>query len=178
MKKGVATTLIWIVAGVLAVGLLAQTLRNRSHNEQMYVTAGALLAQGERLYTDFAFVQTPYAPQVYALAYRLTGADNLLGKAKLINYGFLLLAAGALLSGLAPGNARRIVHGNGHGALFRQLLFAARGHRGQQLHDAAGLEPARLCPVALHGGWAAALGGDAGLRAAAGVGWRGPSSII
>jgi hypothetical protein len=58
----------------------------------MYVTAGYLLAQGERLYQDFAFVQTPYSPLVYALAFRLSNSHYLL-TAKLVNFAFFAAAA-------------------------------------------------------------------------------------
>ena len=88
----VSTLALLLLAGFLALGLFSQTVHNNSHNEQMYVTAGYLLAQGERLYEDFAFVQTPYSPLVYALAFRLTNGYYLL-TAKLVNFAFFAAAA-------------------------------------------------------------------------------------
>ncbi|MFN2199581.1 MAG: glycosyltransferase family 39 protein, partial [Caldilineaceae bacterium] len=79
-------------AGFLALGLFSQAVHNNSHNEQMYVAAGYLLNHSERLYQDFAFVQTPYTPLIYALAFRLSGGFYLL-TAKLVNFGFFAVAA-------------------------------------------------------------------------------------
>ena len=58
-SERLVTALTLLLAAFLGLGLFSQAVHNNSHNEQMYVTAGYLLAQGERLYTDFAFVQTP-----------------------------------------------------------------------------------------------------------------------
>jgi 4-amino-4-deoxy-L-arabinose transferase-like glycosyltransferase len=89
------TALALLLAAFLGLGLFSQAVHNNSHNEQMYVTAGYLLAQGERLYTDFAFVQTPYSPLIYAAFFRLTGGYYLF-TAKLVNFAFLAFAAGLL----------------------------------------------------------------------------------
>ena len=91
------TGVVWLVAGLLALGLLGMTLANRAHNEQMYVAAGYLLSQGQRLYTDFAFVQMPYMPWVYAAVYSVTGASYYLLKAKLVTWA-CLAGAGWLLT--------------------------------------------------------------------------------
>ncbi len=90
-RKG-GTIAVALVAVGLAVGLFGQTVYNYSHNEQMYVTAGYLVAQGKRLYQDFAFVQMPYVPLLYAPLFRLTGGYFLL-TAKLINYTWTGLTA-------------------------------------------------------------------------------------
>jgi uncharacterized membrane protein len=92
------TLLAGVVAFLLAGGLLSQTLYNRAHNEQMYVAAGYLLSQGERLYSDFAFVQMPYTPWTYALVNVISGGGDYLFKAKLVNYGWMILAAALLWS--------------------------------------------------------------------------------
>ena len=89
------TALILLLAAFLGLGLFSQTVHNNSHNEQMYVTAGYLLAQGERLYADFAFVQTPYLPLIYGVLFRLTGGYYLV-TAKLVNFAFMVFAAGLL----------------------------------------------------------------------------------
>lgn len=89
------TALMLLLAAFLGIGLFSQTVHNNSHNEQMYVTAGYLLAQGERLYADFAFVQTPYSPLIYSAFFRLTGGYYLF-TAKLVNFAFMALAAGLL----------------------------------------------------------------------------------
>ena len=83
-------------AALLAFGLFSMTVHNRAHNEQMYVAAAYLLTQGERLYEDFAFVQMPYSPLVYALVYSVSGGGYYLLKAKLVNFLWMALAAGLL----------------------------------------------------------------------------------
>ena len=99
--RRIGIVLVALVAAALAFGIFSMTVYNRAHNEQMYVAAGYLLAQGQRLYRDFAFVQMPYAPWSYALFYGITGGvagggDYLL-KAKLLNFAWMGLAAGLLL---------------------------------------------------------------------------------
>ena len=92
MKGRLAVVLIGLVVTFLAFGLFSLTVYNNSHNEQMYVTAGYLMAEGERLYEDFAFVQMPYSPLIYATTYRITGNGYYLLKAKLVNYAFVVIA--------------------------------------------------------------------------------------
>ncbi len=94
-SERLVTALTLLLAAFLGLGLFSQAVHNNSHNEQMYVTAGYLLAQGERLYTDFAFVQTPYSPLIYAAVFKLTGGYYLFS-AKLVNFAFLAFAAGLL----------------------------------------------------------------------------------
>lgn len=108
----------WLALLFLAVGLLSQTLYNRAHNEQMYVAAGYLLAQGQRLYQDFAFVQMPYTPWVYAGVNLLTGGGSYLLKAKLVNYAWMVLAAGLL------GARVRQIAGTGLAALLLVAFLA------------------------------------------------------
>ena len=98
MIRRIVIGLTWVVAGLLALGLLGMTLANRAHNEQMYVAAGYLLSRGQRLYTDFAFVQMPYMPWVYAAIYSVTGAGYYLLKAKLVTWACLMLAAWLLVA--------------------------------------------------------------------------------
>ena len=98
MTRRIVIGAVWTVAGLLALGLLGMTLANRAHNEQMYVAAGYLLSQGQRLYADFAFVQMPYMPWVYAAVYAVTGAGYYLLKAKLVTWVCLALAAWLLVA--------------------------------------------------------------------------------
>ena len=44
--SSIARLAMALLAGFLVVGLFSQTVHNNSHNEQMYVTAGYLLAHG------------------------------------------------------------------------------------------------------------------------------------
>ena len=135
-----------LLAGFLVVGLFSQTVHNNSHNEQMYVTAGYLLAHGQRLYQDFAFVQTPYSPLVYALAFRLTNGHYLM-TAKLVNFAFFATAAILLYAIARPRNPRPPLQLDRVGPLPRQLLPAALRHRSIQLHYSDCLYPGSILPL-------------------------------
>ena len=93
MTRRIATGVVGLVAGLLALGLLGMVLANRAHNEQMYIAAGYLLSRGQRLYADFAFVQMPYQPWVYAAVYGVTGGGPYLLKAKLVTWVCIAAAA-------------------------------------------------------------------------------------
>ncbi len=68
-----------------------------NHNENVYVAAGVLLNQGQRLYQDFTFPQTPYVPYLYAALFRLTGAHvPYLLAAHLLTCALTLLATAIL----------------------------------------------------------------------------------
>lgn len=96
--RRIAVLISALVAALLAFGIFSMTVHNRAHNEQMYVAAAYLLTQEKRLYTDFAFVQMPYSPLVYALVYSVTGGGYYLLKAKLINFLWMALGAGLLFA--------------------------------------------------------------------------------
>lgn len=55
-----------LVYGIFGLGLVLCV--PLSHDEHMYLTAARLWANGEALYRDFAFLQTPYLPQIWGLA--------------------------------------------------------------------------------------------------------------
>ncbi|HXF61980.1 MAG TPA: hypothetical protein VNK95_10195 [Caldilineaceae bacterium] len=107
-----------LAAAFLALGLFSQTVYNTAHNEQMYVAAGYLLAQGKRLYRDFAFVQMPYTPLVYAAVYSFSPGGYLL-KAKLVNLLWLAVASGLLVGRAARVTQDRLL------ALLLLVLFLA-----------------------------------------------------
>ena len=52
------------------VGAFAHSMLEFDHNEQMYITAGVLVAQHKQLYQDFAYLQTPYLPLIYGALLR------------------------------------------------------------------------------------------------------------
>lgn len=113
------TVLVALVAATLAVGLFAMTVFNRAHNEQMYVAAAYLLTQGQQLYSDFAFLQTPYSVLTYALVYMLTGGGYFLLKAKLINWLWMVIGAWLIF-----GRTRRITQDLLLALLILVLTFA------------------------------------------------------
>ena len=119
LGRRVAVAGVTLVAFVLALGLFSMTVFNRAHNEQMYVAAAYLLSKGQRLYSDFAFVQMPYSVLNYALVYVLTGGGFFLLKAKLINWLWMLLGAWLLF-----GRARRAAHDTLLALILLVLYFA------------------------------------------------------
>jgi len=68
-------------------------LNNVDHNEYMYVTAGVLLKNNNVIYKDFAFLQTPLLPIIYALIFKLIPSTNYLLIAKIISFLFLVFSA-------------------------------------------------------------------------------------
>ena len=81
-----------ILVGVAAAGAVGNTLSRYDHNEAMYVAAGALVAAGERLYRDFAYLQAPNLPLLYG-AIAATGAGgNLYFAAKLVSISATFLS--------------------------------------------------------------------------------------
>lgn len=68
-----------------------------SHNEDMYISAGVLSAEGMVLYKDFAYLQMPYLPLLYSFLYKLFGITSFYFLvAKFVSY-FFLIASGAIL---------------------------------------------------------------------------------
>lgn len=68
------------------------------HNEEMFVTAGVLAAQGHVPYRDFSYMQMPYLPFIFGELFRLFGMANPVLVARIFNW--LAWAAGAFLIGL------------------------------------------------------------------------------
>jgi len=88
---------IGVVAMAIAFALACgTTLAFFNHNEQMYVAAGWLAAEGKSLYRDFSYVQMPLLPLVYGLLFRLADGAHALLIAKLASLAATALAAGAL----------------------------------------------------------------------------------
>ncbi len=84
------------VAGLAWLLFINAMNKGPSRDEQMYCTAGVLLAQGQAIYKDFSYVsQLPYHPAVLSLAYQLTGTTHYLLVARLLSWaceaGILLL---------------------------------------------------------------------------------------
>lgn len=64
----------WIGVATILIGVLstvAVSMTQFSHNEEMYVAAGALVADGLIPYRDFSYLQTPYLAWVYGAMFRL-----------------------------------------------------------------------------------------------------------
>lgn len=86
--KHVAQTFVRLFAGpfalvtilVFAAALSANSMTKEiGRDEQMYCTAGALLAQGKSIYRDFSYPsQLPYHPLLLAALYRIAGTTHYL----------------------------------------------------------------------------------------------------
>ncbi len=84
-RTGVANSILLVMAVLLFVAVFSRIMTEElDHDEHMYISAGALMAQGERLYTDFAYLQMPYMPCVYAAAFKLTGTTHYLLTGRLV----------------------------------------------------------------------------------------------
>jgi len=64
-----------LILAVLSLAVLANSMtkpaKRVGHDEQMYCTAGVLLAQGKMIYRDFSYVaQMPYHPLLYAALFK------------------------------------------------------------------------------------------------------------
>lgn len=64
-------------------------------NEQMYIAA-SILSQDAELYRDFAFLQMPNLPLLYAGLFRLTGTEHYLFLARSLTWLFTLGTCGAI----------------------------------------------------------------------------------
>jgi hypothetical protein len=74
-------------AFVLAAAILANSLTKPiGRDEQMYCTAGVLLAQGRMIYQDFSYPsQLPYHPLLLATLYKTLGTTNYLLVGRLVS---------------------------------------------------------------------------------------------
>jgi hypothetical protein len=84
-----------VVLLIIAVCMLAITVSAPvSNDEHMYITAG-VLTQSHTLYKDFAYLQMPYLPLVYAGIYAVTGTEYYLLYARI--FTFLTVFASAVV---------------------------------------------------------------------------------
>jgi len=83
----------YAVATLTALGVITQVLgAGLNHNEHMYLAASALFGDG-RLYTDFAFFQTPLLVWIDGTLIALTGTTRLLLVGRLVTLAFTGLLA-------------------------------------------------------------------------------------
>jgi hypothetical protein len=115
----------------LLVDSFATAMLRADHNEHMYVTAGALLADGKALYTDFPHLQMPLLPHLYSALYRLSGESHFLLKAKVFTW--IAWVAGVL----ALYWLSRIWSGDWLWSLAIVLLFLVNRHLARTLHEAS-----------------------------------------
>ncbi|MBZ0089505.1 MAG: hypothetical protein K8H90_03895, partial [Thermoanaerobaculia bacterium] len=138
-KKGIGSSPLRILGALAACLLLitlladsfATAMLNADHNEHMYVAAGALLADGKSLYSDFSYLQMPLLPHLYGAVYRVSGASHLLLKAKILNW-IAWVAAVIALYWLS-----RIWSGEKLWSFAIVLLLVVNDHFVRTLHEAS-----------------------------------------
>jgi len=82
LVMGLALT-VFLALGIML--LLNSMSKAPSRDEQMYCTAGALMAQGLDIYEDFSYVsQLPYHPLMLAAIYKILGTTHYLLTARLV----------------------------------------------------------------------------------------------
>ena len=96
MRPLTAVVAVVLLLAALAVSL-CHAMANYDHNENMYVTAGVMISRGDSVYHDFAYLQTPYLPELYGAIFHVTGTQHHVLLARIVNW--LLWSAGAGLVG-------------------------------------------------------------------------------
>jgi len=80
MSPKITNIIVVLVIGALSLAVLANSMtKPLGRDEQMYCTAGVLLAQGKMIYRDFSYPsQMPYHPLLYAALFRLLNTTRYL----------------------------------------------------------------------------------------------------
>ena len=120
-KRAILWVLWAIAAAAVAAALLANAMTKQvGRDEQMYCTAGVLMAQGQLPYRDFSYAaQLPYHPLLCAAVFRLTGTTHYLLAGRLVS-----VVSDLLVAVLIVAVYRRIV-GTGRAATAMALAGAA-----------------------------------------------------
>jgi len=87
MSAKIINIAVLLILVILALGLFANSMtKPLGRDEQMYCTAGALLAQGRMIYRDFSYAaQMPYHPLLYATAFRILNTTRYLLVGRIIS---------------------------------------------------------------------------------------------
>ena len=80
MSPKIINASVFLILVVLAFAIFANSMTKLpGRDEQMYCTAGALLAQGKMIYKDFSYPsQMPYHPLLYAAAFKILNTTHFL----------------------------------------------------------------------------------------------------
>jgi len=80
MSARIANILVVLILITLSLAILANSMtKPLGRDEQMYCTAGSLLAQGKMIYRDFSYPsQMPYHPLLYAALFRTLNTTHYL----------------------------------------------------------------------------------------------------
>jgi len=80
MSARIANILVVLILIALSLAILANSMtKPLGRDEQMYCTAGSLLAQGKMIYRDFSYpAQMPYHPLLYAALFKMLNTTHYL----------------------------------------------------------------------------------------------------
>jgi len=119
----IAGVLAVLAISVIALAVFANSMtKSLGHDEQMYCTAAALVAQGRMIYRDFSYVaQMPYHPLLCAAIFNLLNTTHYLLTARIISslcdifiiiciIGIYYRAFGSSPAGLLPGLAGAVMY--------------------------------------------------------------------
>jgi 4-amino-4-deoxy-L-arabinose transferase-like glycosyltransferase len=87
MSLKIINIIVVLVFAVLSLAIFANSMtKPLGRDEQMYCTAGVLLAQGKMIYRDFSYPsQMPYHPLLYAALFRLSNTTHYLLVGRLLS---------------------------------------------------------------------------------------------
>jgi len=132
------TVLVGVILAlaVLSLALLANSMTKPvSRDEQMYCTAGVLMAQGHTVYRDFSYpAQLPYHPLLLATLYRTFSTEHYLLVGRLVSVVceilILISIVGIYRSVLSPHRQMALLLGTAAGALyvFNPMVDYAAGY--------------------------------------------------
>jgi hypothetical protein len=80
MSPKIVNTTVILILVALSLAILANSMtKPLGRDEQMYCTAGSLLAQGKMIYRDFSYpAQMPYHPLLYAALFKMLNTTHYL----------------------------------------------------------------------------------------------------
>lgn len=87
MSPKVTNTFVFLIFAALSLVIFADSMtKPLGHDEQVYCTAGVLLAQGKTIYRDFSYPsQMPYHPLLYAALFRILNTTHFLLVARIFS---------------------------------------------------------------------------------------------
>jgi len=87
MSPKVTNTFVFLILVALSLVIFANSMtKPLGHDEQMYCTAGILLAQGKMIYRDFSYPsQMPYHPLLCAILFRILNTTHFLLVARILS---------------------------------------------------------------------------------------------
>jgi len=87
MPRKVINIIVILTVIVLSLAIFGNSMTKVSaHDEQMYCTAGALMADGKMIYRDFSYVaQLPYHPMLYAAVFKMFDTTYYLLTARILS---------------------------------------------------------------------------------------------